>query len=88
MNNLNVFNVDNEQQELYFLLELDGGSQDEFNDPPLLLTSLTITPIHSILNIIIFIITIAITFIFIIIIITLIFIISIIFIASINFRRG
>lgn len=54
MNNLNVFNVDNEQRELYFLLELDGGSQDEFNDPPLILTSLIKTPIYTIFNTITF----------------------------------
>ena len=87
MNNLNVFNVDNEQQELYFLLELDGGSQDEFNDPPLILTSLIKTPIYTIFTLIItitiiFTITFIITFHFIFIIvtfITFIFIISIIF---------
>ena len=56
MNNLKIFNVDNEQQELYFLLELDGGSQVQFNDPPLLLTSRTVTLIHSIIIIIIIII--------------------------------
>lgn len=54
MNNLNVFNVDNEQQELYFLLELDGGSQVQFNDPPLILTSLIKTPTYTIFNTIIF----------------------------------
>lgn len=54
MNNLNIFNVDNEQQELYFLLELDGGSQDEFNDQGVILTSLTITPIYTIFNTITF----------------------------------
>ena len=32
----------------YFLLELDGGSQVQFNDPPLILTSRTVTLIHSI----------------------------------------
>lgn len=54
MNNLKIFNVDNEQQELYFLLELDGGSQDEFNDSPLLLTSLIKTPTYTIFNTITF----------------------------------
>lgn len=46
MNNLNVFNVDNEQQELYFLLELDGGVQVQFNDPGFILTSPTNTLTH------------------------------------------
>ena len=32
----------------YFLLEFDGGSQVQFNDPPLILTSRTVTLIHSI----------------------------------------
>lgn len=50
MNNLKIFNVDNEQQELYFLLELDGGSQVQFNDPPLILTSLIKTPTYTIFN--------------------------------------
>jgi len=54
MNNLKIFNVDNEQQELYFLLELDGGSQVQFNDPPLILTSLIKTPTYTIFNTITF----------------------------------
>lgn len=78
MNNLKIFNVDNEQQELYFLLELDGGSQVQFNDPPLILTSRTVTLIHSIFSIVIIIIVI-------IIIITFIFIIFIIFFNAIIF---
>lgn len=54
MNNLKIFNVDNEQQELYFLLELDGGSQVQFNDPPLILTSLIKPPTYTIFNTITF----------------------------------
>lgn len=68
----------------YFLLELDGGSQVQFNDPPLLLTSLIKTLIYTIFTLIItitiiFTITLIITFHFIFIIITFIFIIFIIF---------
>lgn len=71
----------------YFLLELDGGVQVQFNDPPLLLTSLIKTLIYTIFTLIItitiiFTITFIITFHFIFIIvtfITFIFIISIIF---------
>lgn len=81
MNNLNVFNVDNEQQELYFLLELDGGVQVQFNDPGLILTSPTITFIYSIFIIItILIITIINLFIFITFIFNISFIIFIILI--------
>lgn len=87
MNNLKIFNVDNERQELYFLLELDGGVQVQFEHPPLILTSLIKTLIYTIFTLIItitiiFTITLIITFHFIFIIvtfITFIFIISIIF---------
>lgn len=38
----------------YFLLELDGGVQVQFNDPPLILTSLIKTPTYTIFNTITF----------------------------------